>query len=157
MKSMARIFIAMLVFLTGVILVPAMGLPTEGFNWQRYAGVYDETSLTINHDSGAPGSFFTVLGTNFSPESMVGVFANGVFLGELETTESGDLLFLIDSTAAEDGYYLLEVIGSESAQTRVLIRADDTLWPQEDEGPVFLLAQPDIAPYYLIFMPVIEQ
>jgi hypothetical protein len=157
MKNFIRISIALVVFLSGVVLVPAMGLPTQGFSWQRYAGVYDLASLDVNHASGAPGSFFTIMGTNFSPETTVSVFANDVLLGEVDTSESGDLLFLLDSTGAGDGYYIVEVSGNESAQTRVLVDTDDTLWTQEDEGTVFNLAAQGATPVELLFMPLIER
>jgi len=81
-KNIIRILIAMGVFFSGVLLVPAMGLPRVGFNWQRYAGVYNPASLEINHPSGSPGSYFTVTGSNFSPETTVSVSANGFVLGE---------------------------------------------------------------------------
>lgn len=157
MKNIIRISIALVVFLSGVILVPAMGLPTDGFNWQRYAGVYEPTSLDINHASGAPGSFFTILGTNFSPKTTASIVANGSLLGDVDTSEDGDLLFLIDSTNAEDGYYIIEVRGDETAQIKLLIKTGDTLWPQEDSGPIFSLFASGVSPVELIFMPVIER
>ena len=62
MKYITRIAIALSVLISGLALVPFMGLPTQGFNWQRYAGVYNPATLQVNHDTGAPGSFFTVFG-----------------------------------------------------------------------------------------------
>ena len=40
MKHTVRIIIALFILLSGAILVPAMGLPDQGFTWQRYADVY---------------------------------------------------------------------------------------------------------------------
>ena len=153
MKNILRIMIALGVFFSGVIFVPAMGLPRVGFNWQRYAGVYNPANLQINHPSGSPGSFFTVTGTGFSPETMVDVVANGVSLGGLETSETGDLLFLIDSSGADDGYYQIEVIGNEAATTQLVLDVDEPTWPAEDEGPVFNL--PAGIAQQVLFMPVI--
>jgi len=152
-KNILRIMIALGVFFSGVIFVPAMGLPRVGFNWQRYAGVYNPANLQINHPSGSPGSFFTVTGTGFSPETMVDVVANGVSLGGLETSETGDLLFLIDSSGADDGYYQIEVIGNEAATTQLVLDVDEPTWPAEDEGPVFNL--PAGIAQQVLFMPVI--
>jgi len=152
-KNILRIMIALGVFFSGVIFVPAMGLPRVGFNWQRYAGVYNPANLQINHPSGSPGSFFTVTGTGFSPETMVDVVANGVSLGGLETSETGDLLFLIDSSGADDGYYQIEVIGNEAAITQLVLDVDEPTWPAEDEGPVFNL--PAGIAQQVLFMPVI--
>ncbi len=157
MKNLIRITVVMVIFLSGVLLVPAMGLPTQGFNWQRYANVYDQASLEINHESGAPGSFFSISGSNFSSKTMVNIYANGVLLGNLETSEFGDLLFLIDSTGAGDGYYLIQVQGTETAGTKLLVDTTGTLWSQEDEGTVFSLNAPGLVPFELLFMPLIEQ
>jgi hypothetical protein len=157
MKNLIRITVALVVFFSGVVLVPAMGLPTQGFNWQRYANVYQQATLEINHESGAPGSFFTITGSNFSSQTMVSISANGVLLGNLETSEFGDLIFLIDSTGAGDGYYLIQVQGTETAGTKLLIDSTGTLWSQEDDGTVFGLDSPGLVPFELLFMPLIEQ
>jgi hypothetical protein len=147
--------IALGVFFSGVIFVPAMGLPRVGFNWQRYAGVYNPASLQINHPSGSPGSYFTITGTGFSPETVVNVVANGVLLGEMETSETGDLLFLINSSGADEGYYQIEVTGNEAAATQLILDVEDPTWPAEDEGPVFNL--PAGIAQQVLFLPVIEQ
>lgn len=153
MKNILRIMIALGVFFSGVIFVPAMGLPRVGFNWQRYAGVYNPASLQINHPSGSPGSYFTITGTGFSPETVVNVVANGVLLGELDTSETGDLLFLINSGGADVGYYQIEVTGNEAAATQLILDGEDPTWPVEDEGPVFNL--PAGIAQQVLFMPVI--
>lgn len=153
MKNILRILIALGVFLSGVVLVPAMGLPSVGFNWQRYAGVYNPANLEINHTSGSPGSYFTVTGTGFSPETTVNVSANGVLLGVLDTSETGDLLFLINSNSADLGFYLIEAVGNEAAATQLILNLDDPQWPAEDEGPVFAL--PAGIAQQVLYMPVI--
>lgn len=153
MKNILRIMIALGVFFSGVIFVPAMGLPRAGFNWQRYAGVYNPASLQINHPNGSPGSYFTITGTGFSPETTVNVVANGVTLGEMDTSETGDLLFLINSSGADEGYYQVEVIGNEAAATQFILDLDEPTWPAEDEGPVFNL--PAGIAQQVLFMPVI--
>lgn len=153
MKNFLRITIALGVFLSGVVLVPAMGLPSVGFNWQRYAGVYNPANLEINHPSGSPGSYFTVTGTGFSPETTVNVSANGILLGVLDTSETGDLLFLINSDGADLGFYLIEVVGNEAAATQLILNSDDPQWVAEDEGPVFVL--PTGIAQQVLYMPVI--
>ena len=40
MKKIAGLIFALLVLLSGATLVPAMGLPSQGFSWQLYANVY---------------------------------------------------------------------------------------------------------------------
>jgi hypothetical protein len=65
MKYVPRILIALAVLLSGMALIPFVGLPQEPFNWQQFAGVYTDPALTINHTQGEPGSFFTLTGFNY--------------------------------------------------------------------------------------------
>ena len=164
MKNIFRIVIALGVLLSGVILVPAMGLPTAGFNWQRYAGVYNPETLEINHPSGSPGSYFSIQGMNFSPNAQVNIYANGVLLRVLQTDDDGELLFIIATAGADTGYYQIvvsypivgEQLSSEvevSAATQIILDAREPQWPQEDEGTVLNL--PAGIALQVRFMPVI--
>lgn len=153
MKYITRIAIALSVLISGLALVPFMGLPTQGFNWQRYAGVYNPATLQVNHDTGAPGSFFTVFGGNFTPNTPVTVSANGVVLGEVLTSDSGELMFLIDTTGADLGFYMVEASGNESAATQIILQENAPQWAPENEGVVFNLPAGIAA--QMIFMPVI--
>jgi hypothetical protein len=45
MKKISRLIFALLVILSGATLVPAMGLPNQGFSWQLYANVYNTLQL----------------------------------------------------------------------------------------------------------------
>jgi hypothetical protein len=47
MKKVARLIIALVILLSGVTLVPAIGLPAQGFNWQLYAGAYDTIKMFL--------------------------------------------------------------------------------------------------------------
>jgi hypothetical protein len=145
--------IALGAFFSGVIFVPAMGLPRVGFNWQRDAGVYNPASLEVNYPNGRPGSIFTKTGMGFSPETNVKVYANGFELGELPSSETGDLLFLINSADADPGFYMIEVIGNEAAATQIILNLDAPLRSAEEEGPVFNL--PAGIAQQVLFMPVI--
>ena len=139
MKDLYKLIIALSVFVSGVALVPVMGLPTVGFNWQRYAGVYAPAVLDINHTSGAPGSFLTVQGSGFTPETSVNIIVNGLLLGTVEADSDGMLAFQIDSTGADTGTYFLEATGAETGLTQFNLQEDDSVWPAEGEGVVFQL------------------
>ena len=139
MKDVYKILIALSMFISGAALVPVMGLPTVGYNWQRYAGVYAPDVLQINHTSGQPGSFFSVTGSNFTPETTVNVSVNGVLLGTVDADSNGALAFQIDSTGADTGTYFLEATGVETGLTQFDLSEDQPLWPQEGIGDVFLL------------------
>lgn len=155
MKYFIRVAMTLGVFLIGIGLIPVMGLPTQGFNWQRYAGVYNPATLQVNHTIGAPGSFFTLFGGNFSPNTPVSVFTNGVMLGEVQTNENGELMFLINSSGADLGYYMIEAIGNEAAATLIILRDDAPVWNPENEAIVFNL--PAGIAQQLLFMPMISK
>jgi hypothetical protein len=150
MKKFYRIVLALAVLISGVALLPAIGLPAEGFSWQRYANVYQPTTLEVNHASGQPGSFFAVTGMNFSPNASATITANGTLLGNVPTDSNGNLAFNIDSTGAEIGLYVILATTGESATTRFTLIPEGELWPQEGSGPILTLP-PDIAgnPIYL--------
>jgi hypothetical protein len=139
MKDIYRILIALSMLVSGAVLLPVMGLPTEGFNWQRYAGAYTPATLAVNHLSGQPGSFFTVSGSHFTPNTLVNVSANGALLGQVQADANGELVFLIDSTGADTGTYFIEATGAETGLAQFDLREDAQLWPQEGEGVVFNL------------------
>lgn len=150
MNKFYRLVFALAVLISGIALAPAIGLPAAGFSWQRYANVYQLATLEINHDSGLPGSFFAITGSNFSPNASATITANGTLLGTVQTDSNGNLAFDIDSTGAELGLYVILATTGESATTRFTLVAEGTLWPQDGTGPVFILP-PDIAgnPIYL--------
>ena len=155
MKNVARIVLALVVILAGATLVPAMGLPDQGFNWQLYAGVYSPTTLQANHPDGKPGSFFTFSGVNFTPNSIVTIYANNTVLGTVQASSLGELLFLLNTTGADQGYYQIKAIGSESATSVILLLPDRIQWPQEDNGTVFSL--PPNTAAQVLFMPLVNK
>lgn len=155
MKNTARIILALVVIFAGATLVPAMGLPDQGFNWQLYAGVYNPTTLQANQSAGMPGSFFTFNGVNFTPGSTITVYANDVALGTVQASVLGDFLFLIDTTGANEGYYEIKAVGGESGATRIYLSPVEPLWPKVGDGIVFVLP-PGIATQ-MIFLPILAK
>lgn len=154
MKNTYRIVFALTVLLSGVALAPVVGLPTAGFSWQRYASVYTPQTLEINHQSGSPGSFFTISGTNYPSAAMVTISANGVVLGDVAADLDGNLIFLIDSAGAQPGYYHIQA-GSGGPFVQILLDPQDTQWPQEASAAVLSLPA-DIA-LQVIFLPHINR
>jgi hypothetical protein len=153
LKKTYPLLLAALVLLSGLALVPVMGLPSAGFRWQFYANVYVPTTLAVNHASGAPGSFFTVTGTNYPPSSTATIVVNGVALGDVQTDADGNLEFVIDTTGAELGTYTVVASPVPSVFTRFVLEANETEWPQEGTAPVIHLPA-DLA-QHLVFVPVV--
>jgi hypothetical protein len=130
---------AFVVFFSSAALAPFVGLPTEGYRWQPYADAYTPAMLDINHTSGMPGSFFTVTGTNFPPDSTLTVLANSFVLGTVQTDSAGGFVFLIDTTGADPGFYVITTDLPNSPLVRFLLSLDEPLYPQEGEGTIFTL------------------
>jgi hypothetical protein len=154
LKNIYRILFALVVFLSGVALVPAIGLPAAGFSWQRYADAYVPTTLEVNHISGQPGSYFTISGSNYPANTALNVTANGILLGSIDSDAGGNLLFVINATGAELGYYTIVVDQGNGAYTRFELKANDPLWAQDVIAPVLQL--PANIGNHLIFMPSIH-
>lgn len=155
MRTRYRVLLSMLVFLLGVALIPVVGLPAAGFNWQRFANVYVPMTLEIDHTHGQPGSFFTLTGTNYAVDAALEVHVNGVFVGTVQSDSSGSLLFVLSTAGAEPGVYTVVVGQVSEVYVRFELDEQAPLWPQEVEAPVLTLPT-DIA-NYLIFMPVIRE
>ena len=152
MKYVPRILIALSVLLSGMALIPFVGLPEEPFNWQQFAGVYTDPALAINHPAGAPGSFFTVTGYNFPPDETFDVLVNGVKIGEVTSDPAGGFTFLIDTTGADPGTYDVKVNG---ATVRFQLVIDAPVQPKEGEGTVFAL--PAGIDLHFIYLPLISR
>jgi hypothetical protein len=140
MQHISRILLALTVLLSGVALVPFVELPAETFEWQRYAGVYEEPELGSNYSYGQPGSFFHFSGSGLSPNSMVVVSANGNDLGNLTTDDAGNLEFNLDTTGADLGsYYIAVEQGNVSLTERIILSLDAPLHPQEGTGTLLIV------------------
>lgn len=138
MQHISRILVALTILLSGAALIPFVDVPAQTFEWQRYAGVYEEPELVANHFDGQPGSFFHFSGAGFGPNSSVEVSSNGNSLGTVETDNAGNLAFILNTADADLGsYYILVTEGNTSATTKVVVWPDSPLHPQEGAGSVF--------------------
>lgn len=155
MKNKLRILIASGIFLVGAALIPFVGLPQDGFSWQRYADAYLPLVLEINYDTGSPGSFFTVNGSNFSQDDTVSILANGTLIGTVNADINGDLVFLISTTDADTGFYIISTNIIDGPQVSFRLSDDAPLRLQEGEGPIFPL--PAGIAYQRIHLPFINK
>lgn len=75
--------------------------------------------LSINHSTGKPGSYFTVTGVNFPPSKIVSIQINGetITTPVISADSSGNLSFILDTSNAGPGVYLVTVTSKESATT----------------------------------------
>jgi hypothetical protein len=110
--------VALAILLSAMALVPYVALPSQRIEWQLFADAY-EPQLGIDSTIGAPGSFFTVTGTNYPANSQVTVIINGFALGTVTSDGSGGFTFQIDTTAAGEGNYVVTATANPSATATV--------------------------------------
>jgi len=65
MKNYPRLFVAIAVLLSGLALIPYVGLSSEPFGWQRYADVYEPAPAEVEIENFAfrPDVIFIPAGT----------------------------------------------------------------------------------------------
>jgi archaellum component FlaF (FlaF/FlaG flagellin family) len=114
-------------------------------------------SLSINYPDGQPGSFFTVTGSNFPPNSTAAVIINGVTLTtSLPVDSSGEFLFLLNTEHADAGHYFVTVTANPGATVSFILDPAAPLRPQVDSGAIFQV--PDgIALTEFIYLPLIQR
>lgn len=158
MYQLKRLLIALVIFMSGVVLIPFISLPAQAFSWQLFANAYeDEPTLTINHDEGKPGSSFEVKGENFPPNATVTIIINGHVLGTVMTDGDGKFEFELDTTGAEEGtYFVTGTVNGISATVKfVLSNSSPNTWPSVGTTPVFGLPPTGIAFTESIYLPII--
>jgi hypothetical protein len=93
--------------------------------------------LSINHASGAPGSFFMITGHGFPPNRTASFVVNSYKFGEVDTDEAGDCFFLLGTEQADEGRYVVTATIDPSASTSFVIASDEPVHPQEGSGTIF--------------------
>jgi hypothetical protein len=139
MKQYRRLVIALAIFLSGAALIPYVSLSSEPFGWQMFADAYvpDQPALAINYQTGQPGSFFTLTGSNFAANAMSEVSVNGSVLGNVTSDSGGELLFLLTTSNADEGFYAVTASANPSASAGFLLDSVAPLRSQEDSGTEF--------------------
>ncbi len=107
MQRSLKTWTALAALLSGLILTPLIGLPTQAFAWQLFAAAY-QPALTINFDTGAPGSFFNLRGSGLPANATGTVQVNGTALGQVTTDSLGNVDFTVHAApGSAAGYYLV--------------------------------------------------
>ncbi len=98
--------------------------------------------IHLNYETGAPGSYFTVMGMDYPANSLVGLYVNGIRLGTIGVNEIGSFVVVLDTEGAESGNYIVtaELEPSAPAAPSGDPAATFTLDPAE---PVRPLEDPD--------------
>lgn len=163
MKRNSTLFVIGFVLISGLVLIPFAGVQGQVFRWQNYAGVYETPtpgpgggSLLIDYTYGAPGSFFTVNGFGFIPDSSAIVRVNGVELGIVTTSSVGDLEFFLNTSVASLGRYDVTVEQSGvSGGTSFLLIPEGDQHPLSGSGTIIII--PQGISIIELFLPVIRR
>lgn len=86
-------------------------------------------TLTVNYFDGAPGSWFTFTGGDYPASTTVTLAVNGRVLGTVPTDASGDLVFLVSTTDADEGGYIVTATAHSSATARFVLDSDSAVRP----------------------------
>jgi hypothetical protein len=131
-----RLLIAVAIFLSGVALLPYISLSSEPFGWQMFSDVYeDQPALVLNHETGQPGSFFTVIGSDFPSSATANIWVNGVKLTDVLIDDKGGFELVLDTTNADLGFYVVRASVNPEAAAGFWLYAEAPLRPKEGTGP----------------------
>jgi len=114
-----------------------------------------EPTLDINYASGSPGSFFTLTGTNYPPNSTAMIAINGHVIHTLFTDPSGNIEFVLDTSQADTGHYEVTVSVNPSASTMFELAQDKPQRPQESSAPE--LDVPEGIAITKVYLPLIQR
>ena len=113
--------------------------------------------LAINYDTGAPGSFFTVSGSNFPAGQYATVIVNGTVLtNTLAVDSNGAFSLIMDTQGAESGYYIVSASMNIGRTVQFTLDANAPLRAQEGNGTL-LQVPADIAFSSRVFLPVVHR
>ena len=141
-EMLGRALIALLIMASGTALVANANREEKPLNWRMFAGGY-EPDLEVNHDKGAPGSIFAFVGVGYPPNSLATVYADGLIVGHVTTSNLGVLTFMIDSEGGSEGrYFITAAAGANASDTKDFdLEWDEPMWPAPPgfPGPTFPL------------------
>ena len=112
-------------------------------------------ALAINYSSGAPGSLFTLTGSNFPANGTATISINKHNLGTVPTDPSGGFVFILDTGQGSPGHYIVTATLNSNASAEFVLDPSEALHPQEGSGTIFIV--PDgIAYTNFIYLPLVR-
>ncbi|GAB4426406.1 MAG: hypothetical protein Kow0031_06180 [Anaerolineae bacterium] len=156
MYKFRRLLTALVVFLSGAVLIPFVSLPAQAFSWELFADAYEsEPTLIIDHDEGKPGSSFEIKGKNFPPNATATITINGTVLGTIMTDGDGKFEIELNTTGADDGAYFVTASVNPTATIRfALDSSSPNTWPSPGVATVFPVPS-GIAFTQSLYLPII--
>lgn len=106
-------------------------------------------TLTSNQTYGAPGSYFTITGSNYPANQNAVVFANYIFISSgiaIPTGPDGNFQFLIRTDGILEGQYIIAVgVPGVTLPVVLTISWQGPTWPKLADGPEVFIP-PSVAP-----------
>ena len=143
-----------------------LGISTATYRATPVDVVESAPLLTINYSTGQPGSFFTLTGWNFPPDSQGTLILNGQVLATtLAVNATGSFIFFFDTSAADQGFYNATVSVNPNASTAVsvnpsastafFLQANAPLRAQEGGGTLWVIPNGIAMPLQQLHLPLI--
>ena len=110
--------------------------------------------LAINYATGQPGSYFTLVGSNFPPNSVATISINGHILDTIDVDSTGGFTFLVSTTGAQNGLYYVTASVNPAAMARFVLDSAAPLRAQQGSGMIVTLP-PHIAYLASLYLPAI--
>jgi hypothetical protein len=108
-------------------------------------------SLTLNYSDGAPGSFFSLAGSNFPLTATATIAVNGVAIGSVPTDGTGSFVCRLDTTGATPGLYKVTATALPSrAIAYFVLEADGIIRLLEGSGPIL-----PVPPFTFVYTPAV--
>lgn len=113
-----------------------------------------EPELVMNYISGAPGSYFNVIGKNFPANSSAELSVNGRVLGTVPVNSGGAFYFTLTTDDADEGTYYVTATVNPTATKQFIL--DNTAPVRPADSPADTFAVPaGIAFNELLYLPSI--
>jgi peptide/nickel transport system substrate-binding protein len=123
--------------------------------WDAYNHDASPATVTINHTTGAPGSFFNITASNFPINRTASIRINGHLLATVFTGESGSFATTLQTTLdSGEGFYMVTVSVNPAAATLFQLDAAAPLREREGDFPLLLVPE-GIAVTDFLYLPVV--
>lgn len=93
--------------------------------------------LTMNYTSGAPGSYFNILGQFFPENSTATLSVNGRTVGTVPVGSSGTFAFTLTTDNADEGDYFVTASVNPTATKQFILDANEPVRPEDDPADTF--------------------
>lgn len=114
-------------------------------------------TMALNYTNGSAGSFFTLRGTGFPPNSADAVHANGHLVAPVQIDSTGSFSLNILTSPNDSGQYILESNVNASSRVQFALEAIAPFRAQELSGEVCnLQGHCTTKPLFHIFLPLVR-